>query len=81
MIYFLQHDSDGEIRLSACSPLATIVPLIDMVSIKNEDGSVMELAEPVGIDADTYNRIYGKLEQFRYDATSGQVVAKDATNG
>jgi hypothetical protein len=82
MIYFLEHDADGNIYHTAFYPLATIVPLINIVTVKNGDGSLKSMAEPVGIDADSYNALISEgLDKYLFDPMTGKIVKKAATNG
>jgi hypothetical protein len=81
MVYFLEHDANGVIYHVASYPLATIVPLINVIELKKKDGSIIPLAEPVGIDEDTHNMLVADgFEKYTYDVTTGTVVKKAATN-
>ncbi|RZU39318.1 hypothetical protein [Edaphobacter modestus] len=80
MIYFLEHDSGGNIYHAACYPTATIVPLVNVVSLKNADGTPKVLAEPVGITADTYNTLIADgISNYTFDATTGKITKKAVT--
>jgi hypothetical protein len=77
MIYFLEHDSDGNIYHVCANPMATIVPLINVVSLKNADGTPKVLAEPVGIDEATYNILTTDgMSNYTFDATTEKIVKK-----
>ncbi len=81
MIYFLEHDEAGDIYHAGADPMATIVPLINRISVKNPDGTAHPLAEPVGIDLATYDTlIAGGLESYRYDAAAGAIVKKEVAS-
>lgn len=82
MIYFLEHDLNGNIVHVVCDPYATIVPLINRVKVVNEDGSLEPLAEPVGIDQATHDLlITNDPRTYIFDASTETVVKKAASNG
>jgi hypothetical protein len=88
MIYYLEHDTAGNIHLVACNPLATIVPLINTATLLDAKGNEMKDAatgkplskwnlpveEPVGIDQATFNLLMAnKTDSYIYDVASGAV--------
>ena len=75
MIYFLEHDADGVIYHAACYPSATIVPLINVVHLKNADGTPKVLAEPVGIDAASFNTLTTEgISNYTFDSATEKIV-------
>lgn len=88
MIYYLEHDSAGNIQMVACNPLATIVPLVNTTFLIDAKGNEMKDAatgkplskwglpveEPVGIEQATFNLLMeNKADNYIYDVTSGTV--------
>jgi hypothetical protein len=75
MIYFLEHDNAENICHVCANPGLTIVPLVNIVSFPN-----LILADPVGIDAATYDTLIAEgIQNFTYDAATKTVVKKPAT--
>lgn len=92
MIYFIEHDTQGNICHACADPNATIVPLINRVVFNKADGtpnkdadgkdlspSGYPLAEPIGVDATTYNSLIADgINKYTCDPTT-QVITKKAT--
>ena len=92
MIYFIEHDSAENICHVCADPAATIVPLVNRVAFSKADGTPYKdasgndlspyglvLADPVGIDAATYNTLMAEgMQNFTYDTATKTVVKKVA---
>jgi hypothetical protein len=90
MIYFIEHDTAGNICHVCADPNATIVPTINRIFVKDASGNPLKdaegnllspfgqpLADPDEISEDEYNTlIAGGASNFTYDATSGTIVKK-----
>ncbi len=90
MIYFIEHDSAGNIFHVCADPGATIVPLVNRVTFNKKDGvpnadasgnplspANLPLLDPVGIDAATYDLlISGGMTNYTYDQATQTVVKK-----
>lgn len=95
MIFYLEHDTAGNIHLVACNPLATIVPLINTATLLDSKGNELKDAatgkplskwglpveEPVGIDQATFDLLMAnKSDGYIYDVASGTVKERTATS-
>jgi hypothetical protein len=86
MIYFLEHDSDGNILHICGDSGVTIVPLVNRVEYKNLDAKGNQLSpanlpllDPVGIDAATYALLMKEgMSNYTYDQATKTVVKKAA---
>lgn len=85
MIFYLEHDSAGNIQMFACNPTATIVPLVNTSFLIDAKGNEMKDAatgkplskwnlpveEPVGIDEATFNLLMAnKSDNYIFDRAS-----------
>lgn len=94
MIYYLECDTAGNIDHIACSPMATIVPPVNMIGWLDPATKLpkvnaagvrlssygLPLIDPVGIDADTYALIGGDVKAFTYDSATSTVVKRAVPN-
>jgi hypothetical protein len=93
MIYFLEHDTAGNIHMIGCNPSATIVPLINIAfiakdGVQQKDASGRPLStwglsvqEPVGIDQASFDMLMAnKSENYFFDIPTGTVKAR-STDG
>jgi hypothetical protein len=92
MIYFLEHDTAGNICHVCSDPSASIVPVINRVLFKKKDGTPMKdasgndlspfsvpMADPVGITAEIYAELTTDgMQNYMYDTTTNVVVKKVA---
>jgi hypothetical protein len=93
MVYFIEHDEEGNIVHVCGDPEATIVPLVNRVvfgdahgnPLKDAEGAALspfgsKLLDPVGIDEATYGALCSEgARNFLYDGT--KVVKKAVANG
>lgn len=91
MIFYLEHDTAGNIQFVSCSPNATIVPLVNTCFLIDSKGNEIKdeatgkplskwnlpVEEPVGIDEATFNLLMSdKAENYIYDSTTKTVKDK-----
>jgi hypothetical protein len=95
MIFYIEHDTAGNIQMVACNPQATIVPLVNTTFLIDASGNELKdtatgkplskwnlpVEEPVGIDEATFKLLMAnKADGYVYDMASGTVKARP-TNG
>lgn len=90
MIYFIEHDTAGNICHVCADPNATIVPVVNRIfcqdpqgnPIKDADGNILSpygqpLVEPDEISEDDYTMLMRDgASNYTFDATSAKVVKK-----
>ena len=81
MIYFIECDAEGNIWHYQANPQITIVPLVNIASIQSAKDVPVQLTDPIGVSAATYNMIVsGGCENFSYDAVTQTVIPKVKPN-
>jgi hypothetical protein len=75
MIRFLEHDASGNIWHVLAAPEMTIVPLVNMVTLRNADGTEIQLEPPVGISEADFDTLMGEGSQ-NYLYQNGSIVRK-----
>lgn len=92
MIYFIEHDSAGNIVHVCSDPQATIVPLINRVTFSDVNGNPLKdaqgndlspygapLRDPLGINQETFNRLMSEgATSYTCDPDS-QLIYKKAS--
>ncbi|WP_433963676.1 hypothetical protein [Tunturiibacter gelidiferens] len=79
MIYYLEHDSAGNIYHVACSIDATITPLVPMAILKDAKGDLITpFADPVGITSEQFNQLLNHNDDFVYDIATETIVPRVA---
>lgn len=79
MIYFLEHNAAGSIFHVAGAPEMTIVPLVNIITLRNADGTEIPLELPVGISESDFDLLMSEGIQ-NYVYLNGAIAKKGAAD-